>query len=210
MELIQLLNWRYASKRMKSQKVPAEKLDRILEAIRLSASSMGLQPYNVLVITNDELREKIAPIAYNQPQIKEASHLLVFAAWEKADAGKINDYISQIAAERGVPVDSLKDFRSTIENAVNSRPEEVTFNWLARQAYIALGTGLIAAAAEEVDATPMEGFDTAAMDEILQLKEKGLKSLAILALGYRDADKDFLAKAKKVRRTKEKLFINLN
>ena len=207
MNLIERLNWRYAAKRYINSKVPKEKLTRILEAIRLSASSGGLQPYSVLVIENEELRKKLLPVANNQPQITEASHLIVFAAWENINEEKVNEYMQDIANTRGISVESLEVFKNRLVSLTARSPEQ-NFNWAARQTYIALGTGLVAAAFEEVDATPMEGFDNAAFDEILNLNQKGLKSVSIMTLGYRDAENDPLANFKKVRRSSEKLFIH--
>jgi nitroreductase/dihydropteridine reductase len=209
MDLIKAMNWRYATKRMNGTKVPQEKLDRILEATRLSPSSFGLHPYTILVIADQEMRKKIQPFAHNQPQIVEGSHLLVFAVWEHISAEKVSEFINHIAELRGIPADSLKGYQTTIASRVNDNPQEVNFNWAARQAYIALGTALVAAAVEEVDATPMEGFDPQAVDTVLELKAKGLRSVALLALGYRDAENDYLVRAKKVRREKEKLFVTL-
>jgi nitroreductase len=205
MKLIDALKWRYAAKRMNGTKVPQEKLENILEATRLSASSMGLQPYTLLVIENEEVKKKIQPAAYNQPQIVEASHLLVFAAWENVTEGHVDEYLQNIAETRGVTLESLDAFRASLMGIVTGRTQEQKYEWAARQAYIAFGTAIAAAAIEEVDATPMEGFNPAAVDEILNLKEQGLRSVTILALGYRDAEKDFLANAKKVRRHKDQL-----
>ncbi len=208
MSILTTLNWRYATKRMTGGIVPQEKVDTILEAIRLSASSLGLQPFNVIVIDNPELKSKIQPTAYNQPQIVESSHLLIFAAWDNVTKEKVDTYLAQIASERGVSVESLAGFRANFEGILNRSAEE-NYQWAARQAYIALGTGLVAAASEGVDATPMEGFNPAALDELLGLKEKGLRSVLLMPLGYRDVEKDFLASAKKVRRSKENFFIHL-
>ncbi|MEA5140534.1 NAD(P)H-dependent oxidoreductase [Arcicella rigui] len=208
MSILTTLNWRYATKRMTGGIVPQEKVDTILEAIRLSASSLGLQPFNVIVIDNPELKSKIQPTAYNQPQIVESSHLLIFAAWDNVTKEKVDTYMAQIASERGVSVESLAGFRANFEGILNRSAEE-NYQWAARQAYIALGTGLVAAASEGVDATPMEGFNPAALDELLGLKEKGLRSVLLMPLGYRDVEKDFLASAKKVRRSKEDFFIHL-
>lgn len=207
MELIQSLEWRYASKRMNGEKVPEEKVNTILEAIRLAPSSMGLQPYTVLLIEDEKLKEKIQPIAFNQPQVVEGSHLLVFAAWDNVTPQHIEEYIGYTAAVRNMPAASLNDFKNTLLNMAKNRTQEENFNWAARQAYIAFGTALVAAAAEKVDATPMEGFNNAALDELLNLKEKGLRSVTMLPLGFRDAENDWLAKLPKVRREKEKLFI---
>lgn len=205
MDLIEKLNWRYAAKRMNGQKVSQEKMDNILEAIRLSASSAGLQPYKVTVVTDEAVKEKLKAAAYNQPQLTEGSHILVFSAWDNVTDELVDGYMQSIATERNIPLESLKDFRANLANIV-AQPAEQNFVWTSRQTYIALGTGLVAAANEAVDATPMEGFDNAAVDEILGLKEKGLKSVSILALGYRDAENDFLSGAKKVRKSTEALF----
>ncbi len=203
------MNWRYATKRMTGEQVPQDKVDYILEATRLSASSMGLQPYTILVVEDAELRKQIQKVAYNQPQIVEASHLLIFAAWNDVTEAQVDEYMLNIATVRNIPVESLADFKNSLMGSVVSRTQEQKYEWSARQAYIALGTALAAAAEQGVDATPMEGFDPTALDELLQLKEKGLRSVALLPLGYRHAEADFLATAKKVRRSKEQLFVKV-
>ena len=206
-ELIEDLNWRYAAKRMNGESIPQEKLSTILEAIKLSPSSAGLQPYKVVVIGDKEIKDRIFKEAAPQPQIPESSHLLVFAAWEKITANHISEYMQLIAKTRDISVESLSKFQESITGGILSRTEEVNFDWAARQAYIALGHALVAAATEHIDATPMEGFNNAKLDEILGLKAKGLKSVVIMTLGYRDQENDALAKAKKVRRPSEELFI---
>lgn len=210
MDLLEALNWRYATKRMNGKRVPDQKVERILDAIRLSASSMGLQPYTILTIEDEELKERLKPAAYNQPQITEGSHIIVFAAWDDVTEKQIDEYMQQIADVRGVTLDSLSDFRKSIINTTQSQTSEQRYEWAARQVYIALGTALTAAAVEKVDATPMEGFEPGKVDEILNLREKGLRSVAMMALGYRDEENDFLANVKKVRRDKEKLILQLN
>lgn len=207
MDLLEKMNWRYATKRMTGEKLPPEKVERILESIRLTASGFGLQPYNVLVIEDEELKRKILPIANNQPQITESSHLLVFTAWDGITEDKIENYIQLIANTRNIGTDSLQGFKNSMLGWLKSQTSETSFNWAARQTYIAFGTGIVAAAVEGVDATPMEGFNAAALDELLGLMEKGLRSTSILALGYRDADKDHLVNAPKVRKSKEDLVI---
>lgn len=201
--------WRYATKRMNGQKVPAEKLENILEAIQLSPTSIGMQPFTVLVIEDAELRAKIAPAIYNQPQITEGSHVLVFAAWKEYSIENVDKYINLIASLRGIPVESLDGMRDMITGSISGKTPEQLLNWNMRQAYIALGFGLVVAAEEQVDATPMEGFDPDALDAVLGLQEKGLRSTVILTLGYRDAEKDYLSAAAKVRRDKTELFVRL-
>ncbi len=209
MSTLSNLKWRYATKRMNGQKVPSEKLENILEAIQLAPTSIGLQPFTVLVIEDPELRAKIAPAIYNQAQITEGSHVLVFAAWTEINDASIDKYLNHIAALRGIPVESLDGMRNMINGAVAGKTTEQLTNWNARQAYIALGTGLVAAAEEQVDSTPMEGFDVEALDAALGLKEKGLRSTVVLALGYRNAEADYLSAAAKVRRSKDELFVKL-
>jgi nitroreductase len=194
---------------MNGQKIPAEKLEKILKAIQLAPTSIGLQPFTVLVVENEELKAKMAPAIYNQPQITEGSHVLVFAAWKEYSDENVEKYLNNIASVRGIPVDSLDGLRNMINGAISGKTPEQLLNWNSRQAYIALGTGLAVAAEEQVDSTPMEGFDPDALDAVLGLQEKGLRSTVVLALGYRDAEKDYLSSSAKVRRNKEELFIRL-
>jgi nitroreductase / dihydropteridine reductase len=208
MSITTALHWRYATKRMNGTKIPQEKLENILNAISLAPSSFGLQPYTILVIENKALLEKIKPIARNQPQITEASALVVFATWDYITEERINDYIKRIATERNASEESLESLQDTLENQLNNSAAE-NFIWNSKQAYIALGVGLLAAAEEKIDSTPMEGFNKESLDELLKLKEKGLRSTVIMTLGYRDSKNDYLVNLKKVRREKEKLFIHL-
>ena len=205
MSLIDQLNWRYATKRMNGTKVPKEKVDRILEAIRLAPTSFGLQGFKVIVIENEALREQIFNGACQQPQIKEASHVLVFAANKKVSQEQVDEYMQLIATTRAIPVETLSGFRAAFDGIV-AGTEERNFVWTARQAYIAFGVGLTAAALENVDATPMEGFSAEALDKILGLPEQNLSAVTILTLGYRDEENDGLLNAQKVRKSTEQLF----
>jgi nitroreductase len=207
MNLIESLQWRYATKRMNGEQIPAEKLNNILDAVQLAPSSFGLTPYNVIVVQDPAIKEKLAPSCYNQPQIKESSALLIFAAWKNVNESHVDTYINEIAATRGIPAEALTDFSNVMKGKVNNSSAEDLHIWAAKQTYIALGFGLAAAAVEEIDSTPMEGFNPAGVNEVLGLEAKGLSAVCILALGYRDAPQDYLANAKKVRRDKEKLFI---
>jgi nitroreductase/dihydropteridine reductase len=207
MELLEQLHWRYATKKMNPNKtVPQEKVDRILEAVRLAPTSSGLQPFEVFVVTNPEIREKIKAIAWNQAQVTDCSHLLVFAAWDNYTAERINTMFDLVNAERGTTNEGWENYRRMLLEKYPARSAEENFQHTARQAYIGLGTALAAAAMEEVDSTPMEGFDNQALDEILDLRSRGLKSVAIMPLGYREADKDWLVNLKKVRKPRE-LFV---
>ncbi|MFM1949811.1 MAG: putative nitroreductase YfkO [Pseudomonadota bacterium] len=205
MDLLKALNWRYATKKMDPSKAVSEdKVQRILEAIRLTATSSGLQPYEVFVVTNPEVRAQIQAAANNQAQITEGSHLLVFAAWNDYTADRINmmfDYNNEV---RGFVNEGAENYRKMLLANYPAKGAEANFQHAAKQSYIALGTALIAAAEQEVDATPMEGFNPAKVDEILGLTARGLRSTVILPLGYREADKDWLVNMKKVRRTNDK------
>ena len=202
--LLQKLQWRYATKSMDpARKVPQDKLERILEAARLAPTSSGLQPFEIVVVTDPAVREKIKAIAWNQAQITDGSHLLVFAAWDNYTAERINmmfDYTNEV---RGFRNEGWEAYRQKLLALYPPREAEENFQHAARQAYIGLSAALISAAFEEVDATPMEGFDPAALDEILNLRARGLRSVAIMPIGYRQEDKDWLVKLKKVRRPRE-------
>lgn len=199
-DLIQLLNWRYATKKFDpSKRVPDDKLHHILEAVRLTASSSGLQPYHVLVVTNPELREQIKPNAWGQGQITDASHLLVFAAWDDYTAERINAAFDLVNEVRGFKNEGWEAYRQQVLATYPPRGAEVNYQHAARQAYIGVGTALLAAAEAGVDATPMEGFDPAKVDEILGLRAKGLRSVVLLPIGYRQAEGDWLVNLKKVR-----------
>ena len=205
MDLIKALQWRYATKKMDpSRAVPEDKVERILEAIRLAPTSSGLQPYEVLVVTNPEIRARIQPVAWNQAQVTEGSHLLVFAAWDHYTAERINamfDYTNEV---RNFRSEGYENYRQMLLGMYPQREPEQNFQHAARQAYIGLGTAVIAAAAEAVDCTPMEGFDDAAVDEILGLRARGLRSVVLLPLGYRQAEGDWLVNLQKVRWPREK------
>jgi nitroreductase len=205
MELLEKLNWRYAAKAMNGQKVPQEKIDNILEAASLAPTSSGLQPFEIIVITNQELKEKIRPVAWNQSVITDCSHLLVFAAWDTYTADRINYMFDLTNEVRGFKNEGWENYRQMLLNSYPQKEAEENFNHAARQAYIAFSQAIAAAAFEGVDATPLEGFDPDAVDEILGLKEKGLRSCVMLPIGYREAEKDWLVNLEKVRKPKDKL-----
>jgi nitroreductase / dihydropteridine reductase len=209
MDLFNALQWRYATKRMNGNIVPQEKVDYVLDAARLAPSSSGLQPFEIIVISDKELLEKVKPAAMNQPQITEASHLLVFAAWDNYTTERINEVFTRMNAERGLPDAATDDYRNMLIGIYTQRPASENFNHAARQAYISLGVALIAAADQQVDATPMEGFNNDALDELLGLNAKGLKSAVIMTLGYRDTANDWLVNLKKVRTPKEQFITEL-
>lgn len=209
MSIIEALNWRYATKKMNGEAVPQDKVDQIIEAARLAPTSSGLQPFNVILITNPELRAQIAPIANNQSQIIDCSHLLVFAAWDNYTEERIRTVFSRTNAERGLPDSATENYVQSLLGLYLTRSAEENHHHAAKQAYLGFGLAIAEAAMQQVDATPMEGFDNDKLDVLLGLEAFNLKSTTILPLGYRDAAGDWLINLKKVRKPKENFVINM-
>jgi len=210
MSLKDALHWRYSPKRMTGAKVSEEDINSILKAAQYAPTSMGLQPFTLFLIDKQDLLQKIRPIAYNQPQITEASHLLLFTAYTRLSQGHIDNYLQNIIDTRKVTAESLDAFRQSMSRFAERQSEEEIRNWATNQAYIALGFAVAEAALIGIDVTPMEGFDSKALNQLLNLGEMGLSSVAILAIGYRDTHNDFLANEKKVRRSIDQLVIRLS
>lgn len=198
MDLIKNLQWRYAVKKYSNESVSEDKIDRIIEAINLSASSCGIQPYRLFIITNPELRKRLGEGSFNA-QIHASSHLLVFAAFNIITNDYITDYVEMMERQRDLESGALNLLKDTLINYFSTQTPEQNAIWSSKQAYIGLGTALIAAAELKVDSTPMEGFDPKLFDEVLGLSEKGLHASVILSLGYRDSANDYLASVKKAR-----------
>lgn len=191
---------------MNGEVVVESKINSILEAIRLVPTSSGLQPFEVMVITNPTLKESIRKVAFNQSQITDCSHLLVFAAWDHYTTERMTHYFDHYEKERDLPKGFSDDYKNSVMKQLTSLSLERQFEHAAKQIYIALGFALAEAAALQVDSVPMEGFVSADVDDILQLSEKGLRSVLLLPLGYRDTENDWQAELKKVRKTKEDIF----
>ena len=208
MQLIENLNWRYSVKKYQKTKVSEENIDKIVEAIRLSASSAGLQPYRVIVVEDEKIRAQLQENSFN-PQVTEASHLIVFAAMSSINGNHIDEYMNLVATTRNIPLESLSDFKNSLSGYLLAQNDKDNLDWATRQAYIGLGTGLAAAAELQIDTTPMEGFDRSVFDTVLGLKDQNLTSVVVLALGYRDEENDFLAKAPKVRLPKEQFVMEI-
>lgn len=205
MELLEAFKWRYATKKYDStKKVDKELVDKIVEATRLAPTSSGLQPFEVFVITNQELKNKIAILSHGQQIVADCSHLLVFAAWDNYTAERIDHIYALTTEGRKQPADRYKDYTDRLKSMYLNRPAEVNFAHTARQAYIAFGFAIAEAASLKVDTTPMEGFLNEELDKLLRLDEKGLKSVTLLPIGYRDEANDWLVHLKKVRHPKEK------
>jgi len=200
MELLDKLNWRYAAKAMNGEKVAEDKVERILEAARLAPTSSGLQPFEIIVVKNQDIKEQIRPVAWNQSMITDCSHLLVFAAWDTYTAERINYMFDLTNDIRGFKNEGWENYRNMLLDSYPQKDAEENFNHAVKQAYIAFSQAIAAAAFEEVDATPIEGFDPDAVDKILGLREKGLRSAVLLPLGYRNESEDWLVNLVKVRK----------
>ena len=205
MELLDKLKWRYATKAMNGQSVPQQKIDNIIEAASLAPTSSGLQPFEIVVITNQEIKDQIRAVASNQSVVSDCSHLFMFAAWDTYTAERINKAFDLVNEVRGFTNEGWENYRQMLLSNYPQRDAEENFAHAARQAYIAFSMSMMAAAFEEVDCTPMEGFDPNGVDEILGLREKGLRSCVLLPVGYRNAEQDWLVNLPKVRKPKNEL-----
>lgn len=203
MSLLNDLQWRYATKKMNGATVPQEKLDYILEAARMAPSSSGLQPYKIIVISDKALLEKVKGVAYNQSQIMDCSHLLVFAAWDHYSEERISAVFNYMMDERGLPHSTMDAYKKTILDLYEQSGREWQAHHAAKQSYISFAMAIAAAAEQKVDATPIEGFMPEKLDELLKLKGSGYRSTVILPLGYRETENDWLVNMKKVRMPKE-------
>lgn len=200
------LNWRYATKKFDSRKkLPAEEVELLLESIQLSASSYGLQPYEVFVISDPALKAKLKPAAFNQPQLTDASHIFVFAGLKSLDENYIDNFLENIRDTRGIELSELQGLKGMLHHSILALPQPEQQLWAKNQAYIALGNFLSAAANLKIDTCPMEGFDPVEFDKILGLPEKNLSTAVIATAGYRSAA-DAAQHAAKVRKQKEELF----
>ncbi len=207
-EIIESLEWRYACKKFDaSKKVSTEDLNTILEATRLTASSYGIQPWKFVLVENTELREKLVPASWNQHQVVEASHLLVFCTYADFDESMITDYVEDIAKTRNQEVSDLEGYQNMMMKVLNKSPEDI-FAWAKNQIYIALGNLLTVCAEFKIDTCPMEGFKPKEYDEILGLREKGLRSVVVCPIGYRHVE-DKYQHIKKVRYSLDQLVVKI-
>ena len=210
MGLIEDLNWRHAVKAYDStKKVSAANIDKIVEAARLAPSSSGLQPFKLIVVENQELKEKLVKGALNPECMRDCSHVLIFAGWDRYTAERIDKVFDYTTEERGLEKGRFGSYTDMLKKIYLTQPAEDNFAHIARQTYIALGLALAQAAELKVDSTPVEGFDNKVVDEILELEKQGLKSVSLMYVGYADAPKDWIAPMKKVRTPKEEFIIEL-
>jgi nitroreductase / dihydropteridine reductase len=209
MELLDAFKWRYATKKFDSNKKLDQVLvDKIVEAAWIAPTSSGLQPFEVFVITNQELKNKIVPFAHDQQIVSDCSHLLVFAAWDNYTSERIDQIYAYTTTGREQPADRYQAYTDRLKSMYLGRPQEMNFAHTARQAYISFSFAIAEAASLKVDATPMEGFINEEVDKLLNLNEMGLKSVIMLPIGYRDEKNDWLVNLKKIRHPKEK-FVNI-
>ena len=207
MEFLSKLNTRYATKVFDStKKIPEQDLANLLEAIRLSASSFGLQPYRVLVVEDPAIRKELRKVAWDQSQITDASALLVFAVKYGTDGTTVDEFVDLVSDTRNVTKESLAAYGNMMKGSIHTQSLEQIETWVSKQAYIALGFGLVSAAVMGIDSCPMEGFNPSAFDKILDINKIGLKSKVLLAVGYRSS-KDGYQQLAKVRQKKQDLFI---
>ena len=201
--------WRYATKKFDiSKKISNENLELLLEATRLSASSYGLQPYHIYVITDEAIRAKLKPVSWGQSQVTDASHLFVFANQIDFKGELVDDYLQNVSETRNIPIDELKEYGEFAKSKLVDLSIQAKENWAAKQVYLALGNLMQAAAELKIDTCPMEGFDTEAYNKILGLNKKNLNATIVLPIGYRSAE-DETQYYPKVRYSKEKLFTHL-
>ncbi|EEI93543.1 NAD(P)H-dependent oxidoreductase [Sphingobacterium spiritivorum] len=211
MSLLEDLSWRYATKKYDpSKKVSTEDVHKIIEAARLAPTSSGLQQFRVLLITNQELKEKIVPVAMDQQIIADCSHLLVFAAWDQYTEERIDEIYNRTTDERELPRGRFSSYTDRLKSLYLQQSAEENFVHTARQAYIGFGLAIAQAAELKIDTTPVEGFNNQQLDELLGLTEKGLKSVTLLPIGYRDNEGDWLVNMKKVRNPQSEFVIEYN
>jgi len=203
MNYLEALQWRYSVKKFSGEMVDTQALKNILEAARLSVSSQGLQPYKLIVVENDTEKKKLIPAFYNSSQISTCSHLIAIVAKTKIDAHYVDAYFSHIANERGIAIEQLQAFRKNIDSFVMHHDTEKLSNWAEKQAYIVLGSIIIAAAQEAVDTCPMEGFRHDILAEMLDLDLAEEKIAVVVTLGKRAEDDDF-QNFKKIRKPEDK------
>ena len=209
MNLKEILEWRYSTKRFdQSKPVLEDQVTKILELTNLSATSYGMQPYKMVVIKNQNLKQKLVDSSYGQSNIGDSSHLIVFAARTDIDEVFIDNYVEHIAEQRDISVESLSSYKKMLLNYISKKDDAAIFRWVADQIYISLGTFLIACASEKIDACPIGGFIPKAYDEILKLEKYNLKSVVVAVIGYRHEDDKYQHRAK-VRKPLNEMVIEL-
>lgn len=200
MDIIESLQWRYATKKFDTSAIiNEEKISRICNAFNLTATSYGLQPLKLLVVRNKDLQLKMQSAAFNQVQVSSASHVLIICIETNIDENFIDNYFSIMKAARPDDFASINAYHKVLVSRFENKSQEELNLWATKQAYIALGNLMTVCALEKIDSCPMEGFMPSAIDELLNLEKKQLASVLLLPIGIRDK-KDISATETKVRR----------
>ncbi|MGV0827342.1 nitroreductase family protein [Empedobacter brevis] len=208
MSLIEDLKWRHAVKAYDpAKKVSEEKINKIVEAARLAPTSSGLQPFKVIVVKDQQIKERLVAGALNPECMRDSSHVIIFAAWDRYTADRIDTVYDFTTDERGLPRGRFGSYTDKLKEIYLEQPADLNFAHTARQTYIALGLALAQAAELKIDTTPVEGFDNAVVDEVLSLKEHGLRSVSLMYVGVADSQNDWIAPMKKVRVPKEEFVL---
>lgn len=205
MNYLEALSRRYSVKKFNAEIIPQETLHNILESGKLSASSLGLQPYKITVVESEEMKQKLIPAFYNPSQISTCSHLIVIISKKAIGESYIQGYFNHISEVRNVPLANLDLFKNSINQHITQKNNDEIFNWAEKQSYIVLANLMYAAAIENVDTCPMEGYRQDVIEEILNIDPETEKVTVTLALGYR-SEEDHFQHMKKVRKPNEKLF----
>ena len=204
MALLDDLKWRHAVKAYDpNKKLDKAVVEQIVEAARLAPTSSGLQQFRLIVVGNQELKEKMVAGALNPDCMRECSHVIVFAAWDEYTPERIDAIYDKTTDERGLVRGRFKRYTDMLKENFGKMSKEEQFQHAANQSFIALGLALVQAAELKVDSTPIGGFDAQLVDELLGLPAKGLRSVSLLYLGYADDERDWLGKMKKVRNSME-------
>lgn len=208
MALLEDFNWRHAVKAFDpTKKVSQENIDKIIEAARLAPTSSGLQPFRLLVVESQEVKEKLVERALNPDCMRECSHVLIFAGWKDYSDQKVDDVYDMTTEKRGLPQGRFSSYTDKLKEIFNNQSTQENFEHIARQAYIAMGFALAQAAELRVDSCPAEGFNTDLVDEVLELDKQGLKSIALIYVGVADPERDWIAPMAKVRNATEEFVI---
>ncbi|KPH11512.1 NAD(P)H-dependent oxidoreductase [Chryseobacterium sp. ERMR1:04] len=205
MNYLEALSRRYSVKKFNAEIIPQETLHNILESGKLSASSLGLQPYKITVVESEEMKQKLIPAFYNPSQISTCSHLIVIISKKTIGESYVQGYFNHISEVRDVPLENLNLFKNSINQHINQKNNDEIFNWAEKQSYIVLANLMYAAAIENIDTCPMEGYRQDLIEEILNIDPETEKVTVTLALGYR-SEEDHFQHMKKVRKPNEKLF----
>ena len=208
-DIIENLKWRYAVKKFDDSKILAEeKINILKDAFNLTATSYGLQPYKLVVLSNKKTQNQLVKHSWNQQQIGQASHLFIITVPKQISTIEVDEYFKLVQEIRNTPDNIIEPFKKMLSNSISNKSDEELFHWMKNQAYLALGNLMTVAANEKIDSCPMEGFSPEKYDEVLGLDSLNLKSVLVLAVGIR-AEDCFIKDLQKVRKKPEDIIIDL-